>query len=113
MACGRPVIGSAVGGITYTVAYDKTGFLVPPRDPAMLAARLYHLLIEPGLRERMGRAARRRVETEFTWPMVATRTARLYEDLLADARPLSKAFVHIGGAGSRPYTALRLIEGGE
>src|SRR5579883_1067019 len=103
MACGRPVIGSAVGGITYTVACGKTGFLVPPRDPEMLAARLYHLLIEPELRQRMGRAARRRVEADFTWPMVATRTARLYEDLLADADLLSNAFaLRRGGASPRP-----------
>ena len=104
MACGRPVVGSAVGGITYTVACGKTGFLVPPRDPEMLAARLYHLLIEPGLRERMGRVARQRVEANFTWPMVAMRTARLYETLLADACPLSNASVasRRGRANPRP-----------
>lgn len=82
MACGRPVIGSAVGGITFTIADGATGFLVPPRDPAALADRLHRLLVDPGLRESMGRAARRRVEQEFTWPTVAERTAALYETLL-------------------------------
>jgi D-inositol-3-phosphate glycosyltransferase len=83
-ACGRPVIGSAVGGIAYTVVDGVTGFLVPPRDPETLAARLYTLMMEPDLSERMGRAARKRVEQEFTWPRVAERTASLYEALLAE-----------------------------
>lgn len=81
MACGRPVIGSSVGGITYTVVDGETGFLVPARDPEKLAKRLYQLLMEPELRERMGQAARMRVEQEFTWPIVAMRTASLYESL--------------------------------
>jgi glycosyltransferase involved in cell wall biosynthesis len=82
MACGRPVIGAAVGGITYTIADGETGFLVPPRDPEALAACLQRLLAQPELRARMGRAARARVERDFTWPTVATRTAALYQTLL-------------------------------
>ena len=87
MACGRPVIGSAVGGITFTVDDGVTGFLVPPRDPEALADRLRLLLTKPELRARMGRAARLRVEREFTWPVVAQRTAALYETLLAARAP--------------------------
>ncbi|HET7034767.1 MAG TPA: glycosyltransferase [Thermomicrobiaceae bacterium] len=87
MACGRPVIGSAVGGITFTVDDGVTGFLVPPRDPEALAERLRLLLEKPELRARMGRAARLRVEREFTWPVVAQRTAALYEALLAERAP--------------------------
>jgi len=83
MACGRPVIGSAVGGITYTIADGETGFLVPPRNPQALADRFYQLLMEPELCEQMGRAARERVEREFTWETVAKRTAALYETVLA------------------------------
>ena len=86
MACGRPVIGSAVGGITYTVQDGVTGFLVPPRAPQALADRLKFLLTRPSLRERMGRAARERVEREFTWATVGERTAQLYESLLAQPR---------------------------
>ncbi|HEU4326481.1 MAG TPA: glycosyltransferase family 1 protein [Roseiflexaceae bacterium] len=83
-ACGVPVIGSAVGGITYTIEDGVTGALVPPRDPEALAGRLRELLTQPELRARMGRAARGRVEREFTWPVVAQRTARLYQTLLAE-----------------------------
>ena len=83
MACGRPVIGSAVGGITYTIADGETGFLVPPRDPKALADSLYQLLIEPERCTQMGQAARVRVEREFTWETVAKRTSALYESVLA------------------------------
>jgi glycosyltransferase involved in cell wall biosynthesis len=82
MACGRPVIGSAVGGITYTIADGETGFLVPPRDPQALADRLYELLKNPTLRRQMGKKGRRRVERKFTWPQVALHTARLYDTLI-------------------------------
>lgn len=82
-ACGVPVIGSAVGGITFTVEEGVTGHLVPPRDPQALAARLAELLSQPERRAEMGRAARERVEREFTWPVVAHRTAQLYQSLLS------------------------------
>ena len=85
MACGRPVIGSAVGGITFTVEDGVTGFLVPPRDPEALAARLGEILSGREMRARMGRAARARVERNFTWSTVAERTAALYETLIATA----------------------------
>jgi glycosyltransferase involved in cell wall biosynthesis len=83
MACGRPVIGSAVGGITFTIKDGETGLLVPPRDPEALAARLQRLLGQPDLRRRMGLAARKRVEREFSWPIVALRTGALYDKTLA------------------------------
>lgn len=82
MACGVPVVGSAVGGITFTIADGETGFLVPPRDPHALAGRLRHLMEHPDERRAMGLAARRRVEREFTWPVVAQRTAAVYRNLL-------------------------------
>lgn len=82
MACGRPVIGSAVGGITYTIQDGITGFLVPPRDPEALAARLTQLVRNEALRHAMGQAARARVEREFTWSTVAHRTAALYDNVL-------------------------------
>lgn len=82
MACGRPMIGSAVGGLTYTILDSETGFLVSPRNPELLAQRLYKLYMLPNLCEQMGYAARLRVEQEFTWPVVALRTASLYRSLL-------------------------------
>lgn len=99
MACGRPVIGSHVGGIAFTVVDGETGYLVPPRNPAALAARLRDLLSHPAVGERMGKAARNRVEREFTWPQVAERTAALYRTLLAlDKRALAGMRVRAPGA---------------
>jgi glycosyltransferase involved in cell wall biosynthesis len=106
MACGRPVIGSAVGGITYTIADGETGFLVPPRDPEALAACLQRLLTRPELRACMGRAARVRVERDFTWPTVATRTAALYQTLL-ESRQYAVGSRQKGGSLPTAYRLLR------
>lgn len=84
MACGRPVVGSAVGGLTYTIVDGQTGALVPPANPQLLAAHLHELLLAPDVRARMGRAGRLRVEQEFTWPLTALRTTTLYEALLSE-----------------------------
>ncbi len=92
-ACGRAFIGSAVGGITYTVEDGVTGFLVPPKDPKALARKLALLLEDDDLRRRVGRAGRRRVEREFTWARVAERTAALYETLTPACMPLPVATI--------------------
>jgi D-inositol-3-phosphate glycosyltransferase len=82
MACGRPVIGSQVGGLAFTILDGQTGFLVPPQEPEALAQRLAFLLQKPELRDQLGQAARRRVEQEFTWALTARRFAALYQQLL-------------------------------
>ena len=64
-ATGVPGIGSRLGGIPEGIADGETGFLVPERDPEALAARIGALLADPALRQRMGQAARRRVERQF------------------------------------------------
>jgi glycosyltransferase involved in cell wall biosynthesis len=84
MACATPVIGSRVGGIGFTIVDGETGFLVPPKNPEALARSLERLLADADLRQRMGKAGRARIEREFTWPTVASRTAALYGELLSD-----------------------------
>jgi len=96
MACGVPVVASAVGGIPEIVVEGDTGFLVPfhpdpgdpvghPADPDAfardLAQRLRWLVDNQTLARKMGAAGRARVEAEFTWRAVATRTAELYREL--------------------------------
>jgi glycosyltransferase involved in cell wall biosynthesis len=88
MACELPVVGSAVGGIKMTVANGRTGFLVPPRDPAALADRLATLIREPALRTNLGRRGRRRAERLFTWERVTAALERLYCDVLSPAAAL-------------------------
>lgn len=82
MACGTPVIGSAVGGIQYSVVDGVTGYLVPPRDPEALAARLAHLHANPLLAATLGAAGIRRARGMFTWDRIARELADAYRAVL-------------------------------
>ena len=86
MACGRPVVGTAVGGLLDTVEEGATGALVPPRDAVALAAALGPLLDDAPRREAWGRAARERVVAGFSWDQVGARTEDVYEGVLARTR---------------------------
>ncbi len=82
MACARPVVGTAVGGLLDSVEDGVTGLHVPPRDVAGTAAALRALLEDPELAARMGRAGRERVERLFGWERVAEETERSYARVL-------------------------------
>ncbi|SDJ50782.1 Glycosyltransferase involved in cell wall bisynthesis [Lentzea albidocapillata subsp. violacea] len=84
MACGLPVVASAVGGLLDTVVDGITGKLVPPRDPKRLAKELRALLADRSRRNVYGTAGADRVSACFTWGEVARRTEHLY---LRVARP--------------------------
>ncbi|MGW0775916.1 glycosyltransferase [Streptomyces sp. NPDC002835] len=86
MACGRPVVATAVGGQLDTVADPATGRLVPPRDPDALARAVADLLADPAAREACGEAGRRRVLGTYGWTKVAAATEAVYFGVLA-ARP--------------------------
>jgi glycosyltransferase involved in cell wall biosynthesis len=81
MAAGKPVIGAESGGIPEQIIHGTTGFLVPPRDPAALAAHIVTLARDPQLRARMGVAARKRAES-FDETHVAAGFAPIYEALV-------------------------------
>jgi D-inositol-3-phosphate glycosyltransferase len=90
MACGTPVIGSDVGGIKYSVADGKTGFLVRPRDPRALAAKVGFLLSNDDLLQRMSTHSLARVNALFTWKKVANMLSTIYNELLqtsVDSKP--------------------------
>lgn len=82
MACGTPVVGTAVGGIKSTVVDGETGYLVPPNDPELLAERLATLHGNPQLAQRLGWAGMRRAYQQFTWRNVASSIAAVYESVL-------------------------------
>jgi len=91
MACGTPVIGAAVGGIKYSVLDGKTGFLVPPHAPDVLAMRISTLLASPNTLQKMGQNAVRRMNAGFTWARVSEMMAGVYErTLLASSSELTK-----------------------
>src|SRR5690606_34691237 len=97
MACGTPVIGSQVGGIQYSVADGKTGFLVPPKDPVALAEKLLTLLNDVNLREKMRQNALEWVNKHFTWENVAKQMDEVYAQILGEqaggTEVASKTFV--------------------
>ena len=76
MATGRPVVGTAVGGLLDTVVPALTGELVPPRQPAALAKALRSLLDDHERRRAYGAAGAERVRAAYTWECVAERTER-------------------------------------
>jgi glycogen synthase len=95
MACETAVVASAVGGIKEVVVDGETGFLVPleqmkespfeatnPEKFARdLAGRVNQLMRDPQLRERFGKAGRKRAEENFSWAAIAAKTKALYETL--------------------------------
>jgi glycosyltransferase involved in cell wall biosynthesis len=83
MACGRPVVGSAVGGLLDTVLDGVTGIHVPPRDAGRLAAALGGLLADPGRRRELGAAGAARVVEKYSWPSVAAETEAVYQRIAA------------------------------
>jgi len=78
MACGVPVVASAVGGLADTVVDGITGDLVAPRDPAGLAVALRRLLGDEMRRIAYAAAAVDRATASYAWPRVAGRLARVY-----------------------------------
>jgi starch synthase (maltosyl-transferring) len=79
MACGKPAVATNVGGCPELIVEGETGFLVPPGDEAALAERILRLLRDVELRRRLGAAARRRVEREFSINAMVERNESLYE----------------------------------
>jgi glycosyltransferase involved in cell wall biosynthesis len=92
MACGLPVVANAAGALPEVVGTDgEAGILVPPRDPRAMAAAIRGILAEPLRAERMGRAARRRVERVFRWSDAAAGLAAVLEATLRAAHGRSRA----------------------
>jgi alpha-maltose-1-phosphate synthase len=86
MACGTPVVASAVGGILEVVEDGVTGLLVPPGRPDELAGALNRVIGDRALAQSLGQAGRRRVEERFSWASVAERTERVYAAAIDDFR---------------------------
>lgn len=99
MAAGNPVVATAVGAMADAVMHQRTGWLVPPRDPARLAAALDRLVEDPQLRLRWGAAGAARVRERFTPAVALGELEALYQRLLAR------------GTAARPAPAQSLEDG--
>jgi glycosyltransferase involved in cell wall biosynthesis len=100
MACGRPVVGSAVGGLLDTIVPGRTGELVPPRRPDLLAPVLRDLLADPVKRRRYGAAGRARAVATYQWRAVAAATEQVYAEVAHERLPA------LGARGAGPPAAL-------
>lgn len=82
MACGTPVLGSAVGGIPDMIRPGVTGMLVPPRDIKALASAIVQLLGDSGHLREMGANCRRIAIEEYPLDLQARRYSKLYAEAL-------------------------------
>ncbi len=83
MACGLPVVSTTGGALPEVVGRDgEAGILVPPAQPEALAAAIRTLLDNASLREKMGEAGRKRIESEFTWERAARKTVEVYREVM-------------------------------
>jgi D-inositol-3-phosphate glycosyltransferase len=80
MACGIPVVASAVGGLLSLVDHGETGFLVPDRDPAEFARYLREILDHPAHAQALGVRAAQQAKW-YTWGFAAARLRRVYADI--------------------------------
>jgi glycosyltransferase involved in cell wall biosynthesis len=78
MACGTPVIASAIGGHLDTVVDGTTGLLVSPGQPKMLARRIRKLLANPMLLDGFGIAAADRAQARYNWERIGRETIAVY-----------------------------------
>ncbi len=81
MALGKPVVASEGGGTCELVLDGITGFLVPPRDPQALAAKICQILDNPEMGRRMGCGGRRRIEEMFSVERLAADTVSFYQSV--------------------------------
>jgi glycosyltransferase involved in cell wall biosynthesis len=86
MACGLPVVASDTGGMREAIRDGVDGYLVPPRDPEALAKALQQL-VHPQARRSLGKAARTRIERNFSLDVQTDRFVELYNSVLAGWEP--------------------------
>jgi L-malate glycosyltransferase len=82
LACGVPVVSTNVGGVPYLVDDGRTALLVPPADPAAMAAAVLRLASTPGLAASLREAGLRQVQ-QYTWASVRPHLLAVYQHVLA------------------------------
>ena len=83
MAAGAPVVATDVGGTTEALRDGETGVLIPPSNPAAMAAAIDRLLSNPALARTLGQSAKQAIAGAFSLDRMVAATAVVYEDLLA------------------------------
>jgi glycosyltransferase involved in cell wall biosynthesis len=82
MACGLPVVATAVGGIPEQVDDGITGLLVAPEDSSAMASGIERILKSPELSAQMSQAAASKAKTHYSIELQTERYLRWFEDIL-------------------------------
>jgi glycosyltransferase involved in cell wall biosynthesis len=85
MALGLTVVATAAGGTAEAVEHERTGLLVPPRDPAALAAAILRLSADPRLHAALAGNGQARARGHHAFPLFMDRLERLYQGALRSA----------------------------
>ena len=109
MAAGRPVVNTQLdSGVPFVSLHGLTGLTVPPGDPGALSKAINQLLDDPELRASYGQASRLRATSEFSLAAMTSRTAELYQEVLAHRQEdLLHHSTHPGGKPSFEIQAKR------
>lgn len=86
MACGLPVVATAVSGNLDVVSDGENGILIPPKEPKKMADAISMLLDDDKTRRRLGESARRTIEERYTWDEISDKIIGCYEILLEKNR---------------------------
>ncbi|MFA6570504.1 MAG: glycosyltransferase family 4 protein [Bacteroidota bacterium] len=78
-ACGKPIVGTNVGGIPCVIDNYINGLLVPPKNPQALADAITKILTNPSLAKKMGEKGYKKVIKNFTWEKQINKTRELIE----------------------------------
>jgi glycosyltransferase involved in cell wall biosynthesis len=110
MAAGRPVVATAAGGVLEIIEDGVNGLLVPPRDSKAIADAVLELLCNRAKAQEIGRAARRRVEEQFTLQRHVASIQQVYDTVLVNAGRSSanRKYQNANGAAS-----LEILPGAE
>ena len=87
MACQLPVVSTKTGGISDLVKNGETGFLVKQKSSLEIAKAVNFLLDNKKLRQKFGTQARKTIQENYSWPIVAAKFTVLYRDLIAKKPP--------------------------
>jgi len=86
LAMRRPVVASAVGGLPEIIDHERTGLLVPPRDPEALGDAIVRLLGDRDLGRRLADAGRAHVEQSFSVEGMVSGTLRVYDEVMNESQ---------------------------
>jgi glycosyltransferase involved in cell wall biosynthesis len=84
MACGTPIVGSAIPGIRDVITDGQDGILVPPESQEQLANAILTLLNDSKLRKRIGQKARQTVTEKYNWDIVLGKIEKLYYEVVRE-----------------------------